>query len=106
MTTQVPLLRNEPKATDLLLDVGAGGAQQPVNLGRQVAAHLGRAHAGQRAQSQGLDILAAVGQVAGGHGTGETQSQRGGGGGTGCGERRWELMPCAGGAQNRLGMLY
>ena len=52
----------------LLLYVGVGGSEQPVDLWGQISAHLRRPHAGQSAQSQRLHILVIVDEVAGKHG--------------------------------------
>lgn len=52
---------------NLLLHVGVGRPEQPLNLGSQISAHLGRTHAGQRAQSQRLYVLVTVREVTGAH---------------------------------------
>lgn len=59
--------RGGGRRAHLLFYVGVGGSQQPVDLRRQISAHLCWSHAGQRAQSQRLDILVAVEKVAGKH---------------------------------------
>lgn len=52
---------------NLLLHVGVGCPEQPLNLGSQISAHLRRTHAGQSAQSQRLDVLVTVKEVTGAH---------------------------------------
>lgn len=61
------VLTAERIVTNLLLHVGVGCPEQPLNLGSQISAHLGRAHAGQSAQGQGLYVLVTVKEVTGAH---------------------------------------
>lgn len=61
---------NSPPACDrnvpnLLLHVGVGCSEQPLDLGSQISAHLSRTHTGQRAQSQRLYVLVTVKEVTG-----------------------------------------
>lgn len=66
------LKEGEGEGSYLLLYVGAGGSEQPVDLWCQISAHLSGPHAGQSAQSQRLHILVTVDKVAGKH-RGETR---------------------------------
>lgn len=52
---------------NLLLYVGVGCPEQPLNLRSQISAHLRRTHAGQSAQSQRLYVLVTVREVTGTH---------------------------------------
>ena len=59
----------------LLLYVGVGGSEQPVDLWCQISAHLSRTHTGQCAQSQRLHILVTVRKVTAKHTHTQTSTQ-------------------------------